>query len=492
MSRPRFQVVSKGQWPIRTAGTFTLVVDMWDDFHYKTAYSLHYGTGDGTTDLGMVKIAQLGMADRGPHTQLPSTFTQLPPEFYSLGQDREYYEGLMKLPDGVGRRALQTLRDVAEDPEQWLKVEHEPAFETSLLRSVPKQTVMVQFRRIIARQAALTPYRFSYSRALGPTTPDLRLEFGVHPGAIPPTNVHVVIGANGVGKSSLLRDFTEAAGGHPGAAGTFRDEMVSALRSDTSAVPFANVVHVAFSAFDRQPLAQSANDVAVHAVGLANEHSDDLDTQFAHSLELCSKGPRRARWLRAVETLAAADGILADADPDALISSGNAATEFAQMSSGHKIVLLTMTRLVELVEERSLVLLDEPETHLHPPLLSALTRAISDLMNDRNGVAIFATHSPVVLQEVPRTCTWMLQRSGEDLRASQIETETFGESVSRLISEVFHLDINRSGYLDILRALLEEHEGSAERALGAIDGQLGSEGRFLLSALDSTDETRDV
>lgn len=488
MSRPRFQVVGKGQWPIQTAGTFTLVVDMWDDHHFKTAYSLHYGTGDDTTELGMVKIAPLGMAERDPHTKLPSAFTQLPQEFYSLGQDREYYEALVKLPNELGRSALRALRDVAEDPDHWLKVEQEAAFQTSLLRSVPKQTVVAQFRRIIAGQAALTPYRFSYSRALGAMTPDLRLEFGVHPGASPPTNVHVVIGANGVGKSSLLRDFAEAAGGQATALGSFRDEMASSFRSGTQAVPFANVVHVAFSAFDRQSLDRPSGDIDIHAVGLANERSDDLDTQFAKSLLVCSKGPRRARWLRAVETLAAADGILADANPGALISSGSALTEFGEMSSGHKIVLLTMTRLVELVEERSLVLVDEPETHLHPPLLSALTRAISALMNDRNGVAIFATHSPVVLQEVPRTCSWMLQRSGEDLRASQIPTETFGESVSRLTSEVFHLDINRSGYVDLLRALLDEHDGSAEGALAAIDGQLGSEGRFLLSALDRTED----
>jgi predicted ATP-dependent endonuclease of OLD family len=69
------------------------------------------------------------------------------------------------------------------------------------------------------------------------------------------------------------------------------------------------------------------------------------------------------------------------------------------MSSGHAIVLLTITRLVATVEEKTLVLLDEPESHLHPPLLSAFIRALSDLLYDRNGVAIIATHSPVVLQE---------------------------------------------------------------------------------------------
>jgi predicted ATP-dependent endonuclease of OLD family len=66
---------------------------------------------------------------------------------------------------------------------------------------------------------------------------------------------------------------------------------------------------------------------------------------------------------------------------------------FNKLSSGHKVVLLTTTRLVETVEERTLVLLDEPEAHLHPPLLAAFVRALSDLLINRNGVAIIATPS---------------------------------------------------------------------------------------------------
>ncbi|MEK5757114.1 AAA family ATPase, partial [Acinetobacter variabilis] len=74
---------------------------------------------------------------------------------------------------------------------------------------------------------------------------------------------------------------------------------------------------------------------------------------------------------------------------------------FGQLSSGHKIVLLILTRLVETVDEATLVLIDEPESHLHPPLLSAFMSALTELLEDRNGVAIIATHSPVVVQEVP-------------------------------------------------------------------------------------------
>ena len=42
-----------------------------------------------------------------------------------------------------------------------------------------------------------------------------------------------------------------------------------------------------------------------------------------------------------------------------------AAKVFLKMSSGHAIVLLTITRLMEKAEEKTLILMDEPENHLH-------------------------------------------------------------------------------------------------------------------------------
>lgn len=302
----------------------------------------------------------------------------------------------------------------------------------------------------------------------------------------------MLIGANGVGKSKLLRDFVSTASGSL-SSGTFSDQT-SAAATNADELIFANVVHVAYSAFDKATSAppESSHSPKIYIVGLTLKDSADLVDQFVTSLSVCMRGRRRERWLSAIATLSSADPLLADMHLDSLVTDSptspdsDARVVFAEMSSGHKIVVLTITRLVELVEERSLVLLDEPETHLHPPLLSALTRAISNLLLDRNGVAIVATHSPVVLQEVPRSCVWVVRRSGNDVRASRLpeESETFGESVSRLTSEVFGLDVNRTGYTKVLHDLLDENNGSAERVMEHLADQLGSEGQFVLSSLD--------
>jgi len=199
-------------------------------------------------------------------------------------------------------------------------------------------------------------------------------------------------------------------------------------------------------------------------------------------------GARVRRWQQALRTLES-DPIfqehelaqLATFDHEA--ASEGVARYFERLSSGHKVVLLTITRLVELVEEKTLVLLDEPEGHLHPPLLSAFIRALSDLLVQRNGVALVATHSPVVLQEVPRECVWILNRTGSRSRVDRPIGETFGEGFGVLAREVFGLELTSSGYNELIRKAVDEANGNYTSVVSAFNGKLGSEGRAVARAL---------
>ncbi|WP_228454164.1 AAA family ATPase [Streptomyces alkaliphilus] len=155
---------------------------------------------------------------------------------------------------------------------------------------------------------------------------------------------------------------------------------------------------------------------------------------------------------------------------------------FGRSSSGHKVVLLTLTRLVEEARERSLILFDEPESHLHPPLLAAFMRALSELLADTNGAAVIATHSPVVLQEVPKNCVWKLRRSGDQSVAERPQIETFGENVGVLTHEVFGLEVTQSGYhAELQRAVTEED--SFEAVASRFGNQLGSEAQGIVRIL---------
>lgn len=171
---------------------------------------------------------------------------------------------------------------------------------------------------------------------------------------------------------------------------------------------------------------------------------------------------------------------LAEYSGDVLTS--NARKLIRKMSSGHAVVLLTITRLVATVEEKTLVLIDEPESHLHPPLLSAFIRALSDLLLDRNGVAIIATHSPVMLQEVPKKCVWKINRSRLATEPRRPAIETFGENVGILTREVFGLEVVKSGFHDLLVKSVNSGD-SYQEIVDDYRDQLGVEARALLKAL---------
>jgi predicted ATPase len=493
---PRFKrAPARASWPDPEPGVCYLKDDNWDDFGFKTLFELGVVTLDGLLHkIGHVKIAQRGL--ESGRTTIPEDFDGLDESFCSLGQDQNYYEQLATLPGGLGSEILHALRDCVADPSIWERFREEQGVRVSLLRSVASSFVERTFRDIVRGQAPSTPYEFVFQVA--PTDPSQRpvdIEVRVVPRATPPTNVHVLIGRNGVGKSRMLAGLSAALTGASRSAAFGIEGSVTFHGETAEAGKFANLVTVAFSAFDRfAPLSAAwiKGNIRYAYVGLKQEvdedssrsvfkSPDELAGEFGAALQACLEGPRRYRWNRTLEILGTDPGF-AELDLSGDGSSGPFDTEtFQRLSSGHKIVLLTAARLVELVDERTLVLLDEPESHLHPPLLSSFIRALSNLLVLRNGVAIVATHSPVVLQEVPRSCVWVLRRSGDLLTAERPATETFGENVGILTHEVFQLEVTESGFHKMLADAAATM--SYEELLEKFGSQIGAEGRAIARAL---------
>lgn len=491
-----FVVRNRNQSPERGLNVFTLKEDNWDDYNLKTSYLLFRGLGStDPEELGTVKIGQLGQRSGRP--AIDRSFRKLSADFFSLGQDREYYDKVFALDAPVRQSVLTALNDIAFDDELFDRVQSETVTQRSLLRYVNDSVVKTQFRRITRGQAALSHYKFSYNPPQTSSNAPPQLRFSVSPDSAPPTNVHVLIGANGVGKSTLMKNFAAslASSSDHTKVGSFKNDSVEDHSSDRL-LPFNNVVTVAFSAFDPFPdstvhPSNPSGEIAQNNVGLGDEA---LDKQFAEHLRPCTREPRRTRWLNALKYLTDSDAILRDARMETLLDAEideeevrGARERFQPLSSGHKIVLLTITAIIRFVEERTLVLIDEPETHLHPPLLSAFVRALSELIGNRNGVAIMATHSPVVLQDVPRSCVQIVSRNDGDLSVRLPMIETFGESVSVLTSAVFGLDITATAFHALLDRVSKVDSAQQE----ALHGQLGAEGRALLRALGDNEEDED-
>jgi hypothetical protein len=229
-----------------------LVTDNWDDwFKYNTLYLLVYVDNDGERhNIGGVKIGQFGMEERQRRAAIPGTFDILDEVFFSLGQDDSFYAALNDLGPELRDQILRGLRDVALNPDLFERALNERVTGVSLLRSVTPATVRGQFRRLARGGARLSRYNFVYSapKVLKPRRPSVSLSFEVEPESEPPTNIHVLIGRNGVGKTYLLNLMTRALAEERSSA-----DVVGAFTSeadDLDGTLFANLVSVTFSAFD--------------------------------------------------------------------------------------------------------------------------------------------------------------------------------------------------------------------------------------------------
>lgn len=513
----KFHVLStRSRIPSGAKNVAFLAQDMWDDWgKYRTQFYLRLVDSDGGEhEIGSVKIGQLGLRPHRPGSglppghrtpQIPETFDFLEDHFFSLGQSDEYYESLQKMDASVREHILVALRDIAFDSAIRTSCKEEEVLGESLMRDITSATVDGQFARMARGGARLTKYKFTFALPVrrNDPRPPCALDFTIRPESNPPTNVHVIIGRNGVGKTHLLHSITKVL--TPSHWPSEDNGGITWAKFEEPRGAFANLVAVSFSAFDESGLipdgTRHASDIPYTFIGLREndgavesfgqpKRPEDLASEFLRSLKKALPENRRRRWQSAIAVLGS-DPVFRSAMIDRMllmIDSGEdeqaVVDRFRLLSSGHKIVLLTITRLIEVVEEKTLLLMDEPECHLHPPLLSAFVRSVSELLINRNGVSIIATHSPVVLQEVPRSCVWILSRNGRFTNAERPTIETFGENLSVLSREVFQLELTQSGFHQLLARAAEKRR-DYDAALEEFDGELGGEAKAVLRAMCS-------
>lgn len=483
-----------------------LIWDDWNDYSYRTLFGILYVDSDSKQhDLGTIKIGYYGQKETDTKLKIGDTFTSLGSEYFSLGQSDSYYEALKELGEGVKDELLNALNDIAKFPEIYNKAIHESVTKISLLRTISQTSVTGQFRRIATGGARLTNYSFRFiSPSIKGSTANMQLAFNVEPEAFPPTNIHVLIGRNGVGKTHLINNMINSLMGDESNSKKFgRFISENSINNDQI---FANLTSVTFSAFDETEPKQERKDktkgIQFSYIGLRRIQTNNdknsgpkstimLRNEFFKSLNTCKINSRTNRWKKSIEMLES-DPNFKEARIKELIDikdEGEIKTTafeiFRKLSSGHKIVLLTITRLIETLQEKSLVLIDEPEAHLHPPLLSAFTRTLSELLIEANSVAIIATHSPVVLQEVPKSCVWKLRRMGTEAVSERLMIESFGENVGTLTNEIFGLEVTDSGYYKMIKEALSETD-SYQSMINYFQNQVGMEARAIIMSMTAT------
>ncbi|TLF59492.1 AAA family ATPase [Nocardia cyriacigeorgica] len=491
----------------------------WDDYGYKTMFTLELlpEAGDSVA-IGRVKI--LHREQESGQTPIPYEFQKLTPNYASLGQSYTYYEKLNTLSEALSKRVMISLRDMVYRDSIRESFEDHEGFELSLTRTGTAERALEDAPALFTKKnyapTGLQGAGFEFTTNTGGKDFTIAFSFGQSDKL--PDRINGLIGYNGTGKTQLLAKLALAA---------TSDRLTSPKDANEHGVisyhesgRFSSVIAVSYSAFDTfevpsfenaSPtvdtehshsadlaeslkdrsdyvycgLRMSPGDVQSGNVGHALKSVDIVMFEFRDALSIArerGKRPILRMALRALQTdpSFARIGVPLESSIDnyewwvkkRIIES---------LSTEHKIVLNILVQIVARSVPGSLILIDEPESHLHPSLLAAFMKALNTILRRQESFAIIATHSPVVLQEIPRRYVKILKRVGDKTRISVPELETFGENVGILTSSVFDLDSAQVDFHSVLKNLASSMSLTEIDAL--FDNEMSAQARAYVRAL---------
>lgn len=125
-------------------------------------------------------------------------------------------------------------------------------------------------------------------------------------------------------------------------------------------------------------------------------------------------------------------GIEQKADPRVKKGDG-----FFPLSSGQLTFLKFALLSCLYIENGTFVLMDEPETHMHPNMIVDFIGLLDFLLEKTGSQAIIATHSAYFVREVPTTQVLVLSNSDNKLVVDKPRLPTFGATVDSISQFVF-------------------------------------------------------
>jgi len=500
--------------PTGVEGAWVLLLNSWNDFGYRTLFGLHQEKDGKFQDFGFVKILKKGQ--KGSETPLPEGELKvgcLPDGYVSLGSDLDYYVRLTSLGKEESQGILNALRDISIDTARSEQVEGELGLEVSLHRDHSRPRTFYRDAHATIESGGALPGGQAFSFEFTPGGADTPITFSFEPIAgagadfaeTPSHRLVVLVGRNGVGKTRLLAQLARVAYAPP----KERDAVAEHGRFE-GAPAFPSVVAVSYSAFDdfeppsldgstntevaeqlrmgtgryaycgMRDLAEQLEKPGVQPKLLSQS---EMEWVFGERIGLIRALDRTKLLAQALSPVFSEESFRDKLDIeaiDALESTGSERnlailemflgdepTEaFRSLSSGHKIVVHLIANLTASLKHNGLALIDEPETHLHPPLLAAMMTGVRRVLRGLRSYAIVATHSPVVAQETLARYVLVIE-SGPYVRG--LENETFGENTGALTRELFGLHTNATDFRRVLNVLINDL-----KSIEAIEEHLGS------------------
>lgn len=430
----------------------------------------------------------------------------------------EYYRDL--------KTKISKLKNNSNDEKEWEMLEKEMyMFKKSFFRDIPLrqdwEDKLHQLHRLTIGQDYLSEYSFDiynnnnrlFSVNVNPkdnivideVNKDSALPYSVS------NNVFAIIGDNGTGKTTFIKNLAKAflKMENRNTGINIKEKKIDTKENANS---IDKILYVSFSPFDSKIQINEdesrlryigihdftdiqKNDAEVEKISL----SDKMSERILESLnEMINRDDARKTWFQLMNRVSSErwimkicimmeDGFTIDFDKvenkhyrkckDVEKVTGN----IQKLSSGQKIFLLSLTRITLEMTERTVVFFDEPELFLHPPLIKAYIRLIADVISKYNGLAFIVTHSPITIQEIPDKCVKIAKKEYGEYVVTDIDSKTFGESISNINEIIFNIGLVQTGYYNLIEIL--NATGELEKNKHKLNKILGSEGKVLMKYL---------
>lgn len=475
--------------------------DNWNDFSYYTAFGVDLLLDRANRmDLSGIKLMKRGQATgsankafEGIESGCLLSHEMLQTEVCSLGSSADYYDRLSTIEqEGLALSVLIALRDAASLPEVRQSFESEPCFKISLLRDSTMRELLDKAGERFVGTAVQKISNFDATLPLDGSSAPHEFSFDFNAVSKLPHRVHALVGLNGVGKTQVMAKLAMV-------LSRFSKKSVrsgvSTLETEGNITPLPsiyNVIAVSFSAFDEfeRPTFKQGEAFSYSYCGLQKstkglKSKDDLLAEIRAFIASDRMTDEKRNLLkRVLASLVKVDDLASFVDdPDAN------SFLYDRLSAGQRIALNCIYHIVANISDRTMVLFDEPELHLHPQFLTGMLNAVFEILQTFDSFAIIATHSPLVVQQLPRSCVHVVRRDRMKPLILRPTFETFGENLSEITRFVFASAEADRDYQMVLNRLFEECGNDSAAVEGLFESKLGLNATIYLHSLATRSES---
>lgn len=422
--------------------SFVLAADTWDDFGVSSLFRLFYYPNESQSlQAGKVKIITRTKEGEDPSkaittNYLKDSFTDLNNDFCSLGQEVKYYQEIKRFFPDSYRSILWALKDCAIFTDIEEQFEQDYSFKRSLLRENEAERLLRDAKFIVEGIEVQNREHFTYHFQTPFSEDETLLEVSFNSKAILPSRLFAVVGKNGVGKTQMISNL-------PIDLSQKKQEFF-----EPQLPLFSKIISVSTSLYDNCKYPEKSNEFNYEYIGLTVKDgenrriitNDELNSKLKVACKLINaKG--RARSLRDILAkilpTVIIDSLFHESDEKSSLNINYLKEARQKLSSGESTLLYLLTCIVATLRYDTLLLFDEPETHLHPNAITTLISALYKLLEEFQSFAFVVTHSPLVIREIKSSHVCIMERFENKSVIRKVQQETLGANISVLVDEIF-------------------------------------------------------